>query len=175
MECRNNVRFSFWVNDCPSKCPYIKGGQKYGTFKCREIRGTKKVYHVWNFLTSYLIENGVDTFSKNIVDFYDIGRLYEIGLAIENKYSKKEAGKYYTPRDVSKLMADLLIENNQLNCVADVGCGCGNLIIEVLSKIKERSLDEFNNVISNLYLFDLDKTAINICKARLGRLILYLL
>lgn len=122
---------------------------------------------VWNFLTSYLIENGVDAFSKNIVDFYDIGRLYEIGLAIENKYSKKEAGKYYTPRDVSKLMADLLIENNQLNCVADVGCGCGNLIIEVLSKIKERSLDEFNNVISNLYLFDLDKTAINICKARI--------
>ena len=122
---------------------------------------------VWNFLTSYLIENGVDAFSKNIVDFYDIGRLYEIGLAIENKYSKKEAGKYYTPRDVSKLMADLLIENNQLNCVADVGCGCGNLIIEVLSKIKERSLDEFNNVISNLYLFDLDKTAINICKARM--------
>lgn len=122
---------------------------------------------VWNFLTSYLIENGVDAFSKNIVDFYDIGRLYEIGLAIENKYSKKEAGKYYTPRDVSKLMADLLIENDQLNCVADVGCGCGNLIIEVLSKIKERSLDEFNNVISNLYLFDLDKTAINICKARI--------
>lgn len=125
---------------------------------------------VWAFLTSYLKEKGIETFSKAVVDFYDIGRLYEIGLAVENKYSKKEAGKYYTPRDVSKLMADLLIEAETINCIADVGCGCGNLIIEVLSKVRERSEEEFNKLINKVYLFDLDKTAINICKTRIATL-----
>lgn len=125
---------------------------------------------VWDFLSSYLKEKGVEKFSKEVVDFYDIGRLYEIGLAVENKYSKKEAGKYYTPRDVSKLMADLLIENAAINCIADVGCGCGNLIIEVLSKVRERSAEEFNRLINKVYLFDLDKTAIKICKTRIAAL-----
>lgn len=125
---------------------------------------------VWDFLIEFLKDKGIEAFSKTVVDFYDIGRLYEIGLAVENKYSKKEAGKYYTPRDVSKLMADLLIENEKLNCIADVGCGCGNLIIEVLSKIKERSLDEFKALENKIYLFDLDKTAIKICKARIETL-----
>lgn len=123
---------------------------------------------VWDFLIHFLKDKGVDVFSKTVVDFYDIGRLYEIGLAVENKYSKKEAGKYYTPRDVSKLMADLLIENTYIDSIADVGCGCGNLIIEVLLKIKNRSCDEFNNLVKNIYLFDLDKTAIKICKARIA-------
>lgn len=125
---------------------------------------------VWDFLIQFLKDNGVEIFSKTIVDFYDIGRLYEIGLAVENKYSKKEAGKYYTPRDVSKLMADLLVENAHINSVADVGCGCGNLIIEVISKIKERSTNEYNELINNVYLYDSDKTAIKICKARIASL-----
>ena len=43
---------------------------------------------VWDFLIHFLKDNGVDVFSKTVVDFYDIGRLYEIGLAVENKYSK---------------------------------------------------------------------------------------
>ena len=41
-------------------------------------------------------------------------------------------------------------------------------IIEVLLKIKNRSCDEFNNLVKNIYLFDLDKTAIIICKARIA-------
>lgn len=125
---------------------------------------------VWDYLIQFLNDNGVEIFSKKVVDFYDIGRLYEIGLAIENKYSKKEAGKYYTPRDVSRLMAELLVENTRLSSIADVGCGCGNLIIEVISKVRERSADEYDELIKNIYLYDLDKTAIKICKARIATL-----
>ena len=94
---------------------------------------------VWDVLISYLKEFGISTFSSTVVDFYDIGRLYETGLAFENKYTKKETGKYYTPRDVSILMSNLLIENEYLDSIVDVGCGCGNLIIEVLSQVKLRS------------------------------------
>jgi len=123
---------------------------------------------VWDELLDILTKHGIDFFEKNYVDFYDIGRLYEIGLAVENKYSKKEAGKYYTPKDVSQLMADLLIENERLDAIADVGCGCGNLVIEVLQKVKDRSAEEFGKLANNIYLYDLDKTAINICKTRIS-------
>lgn len=125
---------------------------------------------VWDVLISYLKEFGISTFSSTIVDFYDIGRLYETGLAFENKYTKKETGKYYTPRDVSILMSNLLIENEYLDSIVDVGCGCGNLIIEVLSQVKERSESEFEGLIKNVYLYDVDKTAIKICKARIEAL-----
>lgn len=123
---------------------------------------------VWEVLLEILVKYGIDFFEKTYVDFYDMGRLYEIGLAVENKYSKKEAGKYYTPKDVSQLMADLLIENEHLHTIADVGCGCGNLIIEVLQKIKDRSAEEFKQLINGIYLYDLDKTAIKICKTRIS-------
>lgn len=131
---------------------------------------SKGLDKVWDSLIDFLERYGIDRFSQEVVDFYDIGRLYEIGLAIENKYSKKEAGKYYTPRDVSRLMSNLLVKDEKVTSVADVGCGCGNLIIEVLSVIKERSTDEFNRLKDNIYLFEIDKIAIKICKARLRAL-----
>ena len=123
---------------------------------------------VWDALIQLLKELGIEEFGNKYVDFYDIGRLYEIGLAVENKYSKKEAGKYYTPKDVSDLMAELLIENSNINHIADVGCGCGNLIIEVLQKIKDKSDLLFKTISHEIYIYDLDKTAIKICKARIS-------
>ena len=127
--------------------------------------GLKKL---WNYFIQYLLNKGIDSFSKNIIDFYDIGRLYEIGLAVENKNIKKQAGKYFTPNDISQLMAELLIENQHVTSIADVGCGCGNLIIDVLDKIKKRSPEEFENLSGQIYLYDIDKTALKICVARIN-------
>ena len=123
---------------------------------------------VWKKLISILKSEGIENFNKNYINFYDIGKLYEVGLATINKYTKKELGKFYTPKDVSSVMADLLIEKETLTNICDVGCGCGNLVIEVLKKIKDRSEEEFNTVSKNIYLFDLDKIALNICKARIS-------
>lgn len=123
---------------------------------------------VWKTLIKYLDDNGYNSFSKYVIDFFDIGRLYEMGLAIENKYSKKELGKYYTPRDVSKLMAQLLLESSNPSSIADVGCGCGNLIIEVLNHAKESNLNIFNKIKNNIYLYDSDKLALSICVARIS-------
>jgi len=125
---------------------------------------------VWDCLLNLLVEKGIKEFEKKIVNFYDIGRLYEIGLAHVNKYSKKDTGKYYTPKDVSLVMAQLLTEDGELSSLADTGCGCGNLTIEVLKIINERNIDEFNTVIKNLYLFDMDEIAINICVKRIEAL-----
>lgn len=132
-----------------------------------EKKGLKSV---WKDIINYLDKNGIDSFSKNIVDFYDIGRLYEIGLAKENKFDKKDCGKYYTPIDVSTLMAEMLLEDEKIDNISDVACGCGNLIIEVLKILKQKSLDEFNNTIRNIHLYDIDSIALEICTSRISAL-----
>lgn len=122
---------------------------------------------VWREYSSMLISNGIEYFENNVVSFDDIGRLYEIGLAHENKSNKKDLGKYYTPKDVCMLMSCMLLEDGRLHSLADTGCGCGNLIIETLKQIKKRSEEEFKEVICNLYLYDSDEIALNVCVSRI--------
>lgn len=102
--------------------------------------------------------------SNNLLNFDNLGELYEIGLAHTNKIDKKDLGKYFTPKDVSSLMAELLLEN-KIKKIADVACGTGNLIIEVLTQVKTSNLFDVIKFIKdgNLYLYELDALALKIC------------
>jgi len=40
-----------------------------------------------------------------LLDIENFTELYEIGLAVEDKTSKKKNGQYYTPDDVAYVMA----------------------------------------------------------------------
>ena len=118
--------------------------------------GLKKT---WHSILSKTLNNKFDS-DLFIADNY--GELYEIGLEHVNKISKKEMGKYYTPRDVADIMSNWLIPLKGDN-VCDVGCGAGNLILSYLDIIGKQ---EALNLISNgrIYLFDLDDIALEICK-----------
>lgn len=90
------------------------------------------------------------------------GALYEAGLAEENKQHKKTSGQYFTPADVSKLMATWLLDLRGVN-VCDIGCGTGNLIMAYLDLIGEKeaiSLLESKRI----FLYDFDKIALTIAK-----------
>lgn len=103
-----------------------------------------------------------DKMVSNIFKVENFGELYEIGLERINKISKKEMGKYYTPSDVAKTMSRWLVNLKGEN-ICDVCCGVGNLILnyfEVIGKKKTINLLENKMV----YLYDLDKIAIKICK-----------
>ena len=99
---------------------------------------------------------------SNFLDIKNFGELYEIGLAHINKVDKKEHGKYYTPDDVACVMSNWLFGLKGGN-VADVACGCGNLILKYLEIIdndtREKLLKE-----KKIYLYDEDETALEICK-----------
>ena len=123
----------------------------------------------------YLIsikENGLSTTWQNILnnDFPNsfftedkLGGLYEMGLAQENKIEKKSMGKYYTPDDVAKVMAQYLLELPGDN-ICDLCCGTGNLIFAVLNELGEQAAKEkIQN--GNIYLYDIDNIALNICLA----------
>ncbi len=145
---RENSAFPF------SQENYISQIERYG------------LKNVWRELCDFLICDGVQKFCEKVVDFYEIGRLYEIGLAHENKFSKKQCGKYYTPHDVSALMAKLFCKNENLSAIADVGCGCGNLIVAVLEELEKIGALE-NAVQNGIYLFDNDEIALEICLTRI--------
>lgn len=121
----------------------------------------------WNILLNYLRSNGISEFNKNVVNYYSIGNLYEIGLAHQNKWNKKMLGKYYTPMDASELMAELFCSDD-IDSVADVGCGCGNLIIAVLDELQSHNsalLEKIRH--GGIYLYDSDPVALKICSARI--------
>ena len=92
-----------------------------------------------------------------------LGGLYEDGLAYEDKIEKKAMGKYYTPIDVAEVMANYLLDLPGDN-ICDLCCGTGNLILAVLDAM------EYSEAVSTLqhghiYLYDIDETAMKICKA----------
>lgn len=113
---------------------------------------------VWNVICEELKNNDWKEFSEKFFSFDELGKLYEVGLAHTNKISKKEMGKYYTPKDVCCLMSQMLFETDNNTTLADTGCGAGNLILEAL---------DFTNAVKTVYLFDLDKLALDICEARI--------
>ena len=49
-------------------------------------------------------------FQVYLLDVDNFSELYEIGLEINNKNSKKELGQYYTPMDVSRLLALMFVD-----------------------------------------------------------------
>lgn len=112
----------------------------------------------WKNICGYVLENEVNEF-LNVENFSE---LYELALAIKNKKLKKDNGQYYTPKDVAEVMSNWLKELAALN-ICDVACGTGNLILTYLDLIGQNEsskiLDE-----GRLYLYDLDITALRICK-----------
>ncbi len=118
--------------------------------------GLKKTWH------TILSKTLNKAFSSDLFTIDNYGELYEIGLEHVNKINKKEMGKYYTPRDVSDVMSKWLKQLKGDN-VCDVGCGSGNLILAYLDNLnKSDAIQLISN--GNIYLYDLDEIALEICK-----------
>lgn len=100
--------------------------------------------------------------SNSLFALDNFGALYELGLAHIDKESKKEMGKYFTPIDVSELMANWLIDLDGEN-ICDVCCGTGNLILAYLQKIGEKKAKQLLKD-KKIYLYDIDEIALMICK-----------
>lgn len=119
----------------------------------------KGLKQTWHSILSKTLNN---KFYSTMFNIDNYGELYEIGLEHVNKISKKEMGKYYTPKDVAKVMSKWLKPLKGEN-VCDIGCGCGNLILTYLETIgKEKACKLISN--GNIYLYDMDEIALEICK-----------
>lgn len=112
----------------------------------------------WDTICQFVLDKNKSEF----LDIENFGELYEIGLAIQNKQSKKKSGQYYTPKDVAQVMAKWLYKCEGTK-VCDVACGTGNLILTYLDLL---GYEETRKLISsrNLYLYDFDKIALKVCR-----------
>ncbi len=117
--------------------------------------------NIWDLICEYIIAFGETEF----LSIKNFSELYEIGLATQDKQQKKNYGQYYTPDDVAKVMSQWL-DKQEGEIICDVSCGTGKLIITYLDYIgKERAIDLIKN--EKIYLYDLDKVALKICKISL--------
>jgi SAM-dependent methyltransferase len=118
---------------------------------------------IWKLICDFILKHGE---TKGLLQIKNFGELYEIGLAAQDKNKKKKNGQYFTPDDVALVMSKWLRKEEGTN-VCDVGCGTGRLILTYLSLL---GYDEARKLISsgNLYLYDLDSTALMICKTSIA-------
>ena len=89
----------------------------------------------WNKILEYTLNQKTDGF----LNPSNFGSLYELGLAEQDKSDKKKSGQYYTPYDVSRLMAEWLRDLDGVN-ICDVGCGTGNLIMAYLELLEKEEV-----------------------------------
>lgn len=119
---------------------------------------TDGLERTWAHICEYVLADGENGF-LNVKKF---GELYEIGLAIQDKQQKKNNGQYYTPDDVAFVMSGWFDSLEGEN-ICDVACGTGKLVLTYLDYIgfekARKSLQE-----GKIYLYDIDSTALNICK-----------
>ena len=113
----------------------------------------------WRRICKWVLTNGEG--KNTLLTISNFGELYEEGLAARDKHDKKSSGQYYTPLDVSRVMAKWYSRlDGRLIC--DVACGVGNLILVYLDMVGE---NEARKILGDgrLYLYDMDEIALVIC------------
>lgn len=114
--------------------------------------------YTWANICKYILTYGE---SNGFLTINNFGKMYEAGLAIQDKQQKKNNGQYYTPDDVAMVMSEWLDSLDGQN-ICDVGCGTGKLILTYLDYIgKERAYNLLSE--GKVYLYDIDAVALNIC------------
>ena len=111
------------------------------------------IYKTWTSILDYL-RTGDDI--PYFLDAYRLSDLYENGLAFLSKDEKKALGKYFTPPDVSSLLASFF-EKQKGEEICDVACGTGNLMLSYLKLLPhEKARDLLLK--GKVHLYDLDES-----------------
>ncbi len=103
------------------------------------------------------IKDLLKEFENNLDDY--LGNLY---MRVVGEYGKVNLSQYFTPYHISKLMAEMTIDEDEYkNARKPIGmndpcCGAGGLCIAYLDVLKENRINYLNKAI--VYANDVDKT-----------------
>jgi len=85
-----------------------------------------------------------------------LGDAYEYLIGQFASGAGKKAGEFYTPQEVSKVLAKLVTTGKtKLKSVYDATCGSGSLLLRVAKEVKD---------VSNFYGQELNRTTYNLCR-----------
>lgn len=149
--CKNNVSLISF----PAEKPLLIN---YNAEKYIEDVNAFGLENTWARILKHVQLNGCNDF----LNPGNFGEMYEAGLAENDKHKKKRSGQYFTPSDVSNLMACWLSELKGTN-ICDVGCGTGNLILSYLNQLEREAAISLIKE-KRIYLFDYDHIAITIAQ-----------
>lgn len=95
-------------------------------------------------------------FKLNDTEIDVLGDAYEYLIAQFASGAGKKAGEFYTPQQVSKILAKLVTTGKErLRSVYDPTCGSGSLLLRVAREVKE---------VSNFYGQELNRTTYNLAR-----------
>lgn len=85
-----------------------------------------------------------------------LGDAYEYLIGQFASGAGKKAGEFYTPQEVSKILAKIVTTGKQkLKTVYDPTCGSGSLLLRVAREVKE---------VNNFYGQEMNRTTYNLCR-----------
>ncbi|NLJ95193.1 MAG: SAM-dependent DNA methyltransferase, partial [Clostridiaceae bacterium] len=90
-----------------------------------------------------------------------LGDAYEYLIGMFAMESGKKAGEFYTPRQVSEVMAQIITENHDISSIYDPTVGSGSLLLTVGNKLNKRSK-------RNLYYYGQEKNTSTYNLARMN-------
>ncbi|VEU77203.1 type I restriction-modification system subunit M [Mycoplasmopsis columbina] len=97
------------------------------------------------------------SFKDNTIDIF--GDAYEYLMAMYAKEAGKSGGEFFTPQEVSELLAKLAIDGrNSINSVYDPACGSGSLLLKFAKLLGKE------NIASGFYGQEINITTFNLCR-----------
>ncbi len=103
------------------------------------------------------LSNGAGSFSNNSIDLF--GDAYEYLMQMYASTAGKSGGEYYTPQEVSELLARLtVVGKTEVNKVYDPACGSGSLLLKFAKVLGA------DNVRQGFYGQEVNLTTYNLCR-----------
>lgn len=103
------------------------------------------------------LSNGSGSFSSNSIDLF--GDAYEYLMQMYASTAGKSGGEYYTPQEVSELLARLtVVGKTEVNKVYDPACGSGSLLLKFAKVLGP------DNVRQGFYGQEVNLTTYNLCR-----------
>lgn len=108
-------------------------------------------------LLNKVSEMDLGNYSENTIDAFGDAYEYLMGMYASN--AGKSGGEYYTPQEVSELLARLtIVGKTEVNKVYDPACGSGSLLLK-FAKILGK-----DNVLNGFYGQEINITTYNLCR-----------
>lgn len=103
--------------------------------------------------------NSMELKSNNETTIDIFGDAYEFLMNMYATNAGKSGGEFYTPQEVSKLLAKITIENkNKIRSVYDPTCGSGSLLLQVVKLLGNK------NIKKGIYGQENNATTYNLCR-----------
>ncbi len=120
-----------------------------GTVEKRNQRITKLLEAIGDLRLGDYADNTIDAF----------GDAYEYLMAMYASNAGKSGGEYYTPQEVSELLAEITtVSKKEVNKVYDPCCGSGSLLLKFAKVLRKE------NVRQGFYGQEINLTTYNLCR-----------